>query len=253
MNQFLQTTSLWRHEAFPAVVIALLVGCATTKNNTDEPTEIEPAPIHATTTQHEDDAVVALYNEQDSVDLASIKISKTKSVSDSVQKGQEIEATGMKPTNEKPNDSLVSDDQPRRTSMPNRDQKKKGSTRVGGIRKAVAVDVAASELFGKWKIDQEKSSADFLRADAILFLTDGRMRIWRDNSVEDGRWSWNNSDGLKTGGLDGVPFSLGTFEVVDRTIVITSIDDKIVVLIPDRIFIAPTRVLAAPNISEKVQ
>ena len=87
----------------------------------------------------------------------------------------------------------------------------------------------------------------------MLFLADGRMRIWREKGVEDGRWSWNKSDGLKTGGLDGVPFSLGDFELVDGTIVITSNDDKSVVLIPDRIFIAPPRVLTPPNSSDKVQ
>lgn len=108
-------------------------------------------------------------------------------------------------------------------------------------------------LFGKWKVDQEKSNADFLRADAVLFLADGRMRIWREKGVEDGRWSWNKSDGLKTGGLDGVPFSLGAFEIVDGTVVITSNNDKIVVLIPDRIFIAPPRRLNPPNNSEKIR
>ncbi len=260
MKTFPQMISLWRQTALTIVALVISVGCKTPAKNTDDLAEVEPAPIVNTTIQKDDDAVVALYNEPDSADLAPTTNSRTKASSggvpkpESVQKNAPIESTGKEPaTTEKPADLLTSDDQPRRTSMPTRDQKKKKPTKVGGVRKAVTVDLAASELFGKWKIDQEKSSADFLRADAVLFLADGRMRIWREKGVEDGRWSWNKSDGLKTGGLDGVPFSLGSFEVVNKTVVITSNDDKSVVLIPDRIFIAPPHVLIPPNSSDKVQ
>ena len=259
MKTSTQPISHWRQTALTIVVLIISVGCATPAKNTDDLAEAEPAPIVNTTIQKDDDAVVALYNEADSADLAPTTNSRTKASSgsvpnpESVQKDAPIESTGKEPANDKPADLFTSDDQPRRTSMPTRDQKKGKPTRGGGVRKAVTVDLAASELFGKWKIDQEKSSADFLRADAVLFLADGRMRIWREKGVEDGRWSWNKNDGLKTGGLDGVPFSLGAFELVDGTIVITSNDDKSVVLIPDRIFIAPPRVLTPPNTSNKVQ
>ena len=259
MKQFAKTTSIWRHTAFQTVVSLLLVGCATTRENTDEPAEKEPTPIVSTTIQHEDDAVVALYQESNSSGTDTATNSRTKASSGNVPKPEtaQIDAptdsTSKDLAKEIPVDLSTSDDQPRRTSMPSRDQKKKIATRVGGVRKAVVVDVAASELFGKWKVDPEKSSAGFLRADAVLFLPDGRMRIWRDKSVEDGRWSWNKSDGLKSGGLDGVPFSLGAFEIVDGTVVITSEDDKRIVLTPDRIFIAPPRTLNPLNNSEKVQ
>ena len=259
MKHFLQIIFAWRHIALTTFVFVLLFGCATTVKNTDEPAEKEPAPIVETTIQQEDDSVVALYQEPDSSSIASATNSrtKTKAVSEanheSLLNAPPTDSTSKDVANEKVPETSAAEDQPRRTSMPIRDQKKKKPTKVGGVRKAVAVDAAASELFGKWKIDQEKSSADFLRADAVLFLADGRMRIWREKSVEDGRWSWNKSDGLKTGGLDGVPFSLGAFELVDGTIVITSNDDKSVVLIPDRIFIAPPRVLTPPNSSDKVQ
>ena len=259
MKTSTQPISHWRQTTLTIVAFIILIGCKTPAKNTDDLAEAEPAPIVNTTIQKDDDAVVALYNEADSADLAPTTNSRTKASSgsvpnpESVQKDAPIESTGKEPANDKPADLFTSDDQPRRTSMPTRDQKKGKPTRGGGVRKAVTVDLAASELFGKWKIDQEKSSADFLRADAVLFLADGRMRIWREKGVEDGRWSWNKSDGLKTGGLDGVPFSLGAFELVDGTIVITSNDDKSVVLIPDRIFITPPRVLTPPKSSDKVQ
>ena len=254
MKTFPQMISLWRQTALTIVALVISVGCKTPAKNTDDLAEVEPAPIVSTTIQKDDDAVVALYNEPDSADLAPTTNSRTKASSggvpnpESVLKDSPPESTEKEATTtEKPNGLSTSDDQPRRTSMPTRDQKKGKPIRGGGVRKAVTVDLAASELFGKWKIDQEKSSADFFRADAVLFLADGRMRVWREKGVEDGRWSWNKSDGLKTGGLDGVPFSLGAFEIVNGTVVITSTDDKVVVLIPDRIFIAPPRVLNPPN------
>lgn len=259
MKTSIQLIFHWRHIALTIVAVILSVGCKTPAKNADDLPEVEPAPIVNTTIQKDDDAVVALYNEPDSADLAPTTNSRTKASSGSVPNPKgvlidaPIESNGKKPITEKPTDLVTVDDQPRRTSMPTRDQKKGKPTRGGGVRKAVTVDLAASEIFGKWKIDQEKSSADFLRADAVLFLADGRMRIWREKSVEDGRWTWNKNDGLKTGGLDGIPFSLGAFELVDGTIVITSIDDKSVVLIPDRIFIAPPRILTPPNSSDNVQ
>jgi hypothetical protein len=259
MKTSIRLISHWRHVALTIVAVILTVGCKTPAKNTDDLAEVEPAPIVNTTIQKDDDAVVALYNEPDSADLAPTTNSRTKASSaivpspESVQIDAPIELSGKEPTTEKPADLVTADDQPRRTSMPTRDQKKGKPTRGGGVRKAVAVDLAASELFGKWKIDQEKSSKDFLRADAVLFLADGRMRIWREKSIEDGRWTWNENDGLKTGGLEGVPFSLGAFELMDGTIVITSNDDKIVVLIPDRIFIAPPSIVTPPKSSDKVQ
>lgn len=259
MKHFSQMIFAWRHVASTTFIFVVLFGCATTVKNTDEPAEKEPAPIVETTIQQEDDSVVALYQEPDSSSTASATNSRTKTkvVSEANQESilnvPPTDSTSKDVANEKVPATSAAEDQPRRTSMPNRDQKKKKPTKVGGVRKAVAVDAAASELFGKWKVDQEKSNADFLRADAVLFLADGRMRIWREKGVEDGRWSWNKSDGLKTGGLDGVPFSLGAFEIVDGTVVITSNNDKIVVLIPDRIFIAPPRGLNPPNNSEKIR
>ena len=259
MKTSTQPISHWRHIALTIVAVILSVGCKTSTKNTDDLAEVEPAPIVNTTIQKDDDVVVALYNEPDSADLAPTTNSRTKASSgsvpnpESVQIDAPIELNGKEPTTEKLVDLVTADDQPRRTSMPTRDQKKGKPARGGGVRKAVTIDLAASELFGKWKIDQEKSSADFLRADAVLFLADGRMRVWREKGIEDGRWTWNKNDGLKTGGLDGVPFSLGAFELVDGTIVLTSNDDKSVVLIPDRIFIAPSRILTLPNSSDKVQ
>ena len=258
MKHFAQMILALRQVALTTFIFVLLVGCASTAVNSDEPPEKEPAPIVESTIQQEEDSIVALYQAPDPSGTASATNSRTKTGGGSVAKQEslpnapETVPTSTDLTNEKVSETSAAEDQPRRTSMPTRDQKKKTPARVGGVRKSVAIDAAASELFGKWRVDQEKSNAGFLRADAILFLADGRMRIWREKGVEDGRWSWNKSDGLKTGGLDGVPFSLGAFEIVNGTVVITSTDDKVVVLIPDRIFIAPPRVLNPPNNSEKV-
>jgi len=112
----------------------------------------------------------------------------------------------------------------------------------GGVRKALPVAQAASPLFGKWTVDTERSSKGFVNADSILFLADGRLRVWKGGAPEDGRWTWGPSDGIKTGGIDGVPLTLGPFEQQAGEVIITqsgSGEIQTLVLQPDRLFVAP--------------
>lgn len=263
MKYFSQTILWGRYTVFVGVIFVGCVGCNTSPKDIDEIPSPEPAPIVETTIQHEDDVVVVLYDASDPsarmptsnsrVRLSESGVAQTSPTEDGVaEQGGVRQGAATDPSKSNPpkgNLDGVSDsqNQPRRTSMPSRDQKNKKAPPVGGVRKALPIDHTASELFGKWRVDQEKSSVGFLRAEFVLFLSDGRMRIWRDGIVEDGRWSWNKVSGIKTGGLDGVPFSLGTFGVVEKNVVITSDDDKSIVLIPDRIFIVPPPVVLPPK------
>ena len=126
-----------------------------------------------------------------------------------------------------------------KTSMPGR-QRGDGA-RLGGVRKAVPVDRAASVVFGMWKVDKSASSSELLEADRVLFLDDGRMRVWRGSRPEDGRWTWTMDGGVKTGGLNGVAFSLGDFEMEGDLLVLSTDPVTRVVLTPDRVFISPKR------------
>lgn len=263
MKYFLQTILRWQCALFMGVVFFESVGCQNSPKDTDEIPSPDPAPIVEKTIQHEDDVVVVLYDAPDSsVRTPTLNTGerlgqggvtqnlRTKGGATELGSAGQVAATDPSNSNslkEKVSGVADSKNQPRRTSMPDRDQKGKKKPPVGGVRKASPVDHTASELFGKWKVDQEKSSADFIRADFILFLNDGRMRVWRGGIAEDGRWSWNKVSGIKTGGLEDVPFSLGNFDVIEKNVIITSDEDKSVVLIPDRFFIVPPPVDPSPK------
>lgn len=130
-------------------------------------------------------------------------------------------------------------DKPYRTSMPAREKAGVKAARLGGVRKATPVDQQASALFGLWMVDPAGTSADLMDAQRVLFLADGRMRVWKKAGSEDGRWTWTSDAGVKTGGIEGVAFSLGEFEEQNGNITISLDPENKVVLIPDRMFHAP--------------
>ena len=207
--------------------VLLLIGCESTPTDSEALRGKEAeAPIVATLTQHEEDAVIPFFQEPEVA-------ARTVGVVERVERD-------APPA---PADAVVN--QPKRTSMPNRTASNKPVVRGAGVRKAVPVDVAAAGLFGKWKVDQEHSSTQILRAASVLFLPDGRMRVWRDGGVEDGRWSWSAGDGVKTGGLDGVAFALGSFEELNGVMTLSIDRVPVVVLTPDRMFVAPPLPAAA--------
>lgn len=130
-------------------------------------------------------------------------------------------------------------DKPYRTSMPAREKAGAKASRLGGVRKATPVDQQASALFGLWMVDPSGTSVDLVDAQRVLFLADGRMRVWKKTGSEDGRWTWTSDAGVKTGGIEGVAFSLGEFEEQGGNITISLDPENKVVLIPDRMFHAP--------------
>ncbi len=234
-------------------MLIVATGCEIPERAKDLPPQIAQPKV-VSTTQPEDDAVVPQYQEPQLNSKPSDRNARSRSsvvtttpaattglVADD-QKSSEgrPELTAQDGSADKNDQSQVAKaDEPRRTSMPNRDQKDKKEKNIGGVRKAVPVDLSAAALFGKWKIDHAKTTVDYFRADFVLFLADGRMRIWRGGGVEDGRWTWNKDEGVKTGGLDGVSFALGSFESKDGEFVITGADDRMVVLVPSRVFVPP--------------
>ncbi len=240
------------------LLLVLTYGCATPTPKSDDVDPPMPKAKTVTMIQPEDDAIIPLYKDPETDTGSQPTNSRSKSVASTTPKNiptdeQKSDKSTIKETSgqerpvEKTEVDVVATDTPRRTSMPTRDNKEKKQQRVGGIRKAVPVDRAASVLFGKWKVDQVNSSVDTLRGESVLFMADGRMRVWRNGSVDDGRWTWNKAEGVKTGGLDGVPFLLGTFEIVNGAVTFSMDDDKHIVLTPDRIFIAPKPVLPQPK------
>ncbi len=215
-------------------------GCATkVVDPALEPPQEPVAPIESTLTVHDDDAIVPFYTESDVPTERRFLTEPTNTAK-----------SGPTPTDAKDGstDQVASgDDAPRKTSMPARDPSGRKPARVGGVRKAVPVNRAAAALFGKWRVDLAQSTSGFVEADSILFLADGRMRTWKGGAIEDGRWTWTAESGVKTGGIDGVPISLGNFEVIAGTMSISINEEQRVVLTPDRIFVAPAPLLSPPT------
>ncbi len=208
------------------------------------------APIEQIHTVHDDDAVVPFYTESETPVQRRFLAEPTKpattdpAASDSASDAKDGAASDVKDGSS--DQAANAADAPRKTSMPSRDPSGKKSARVGGVRKAVPVDRAAAALFGKWRVDTAQSTQGFVEADSILFLADGRMRTWKGGVIEDGRWTWTVESGIKTGGIDGVPISLGNFEVVAGTMTISIDEQTRVALTPDRIFVAPAPILSPP-------
>jgi len=242
-----------------ALVLAVLsgvfvfLGCDAQQGmNSRTPVE-EPLPVGTTQTAHEDDVITPLYSHDDSASSAAsntrtptpqsgtIKIPPAPEAKD----GSPAEATGARAERstevEETEQQTAPTDSSRRTSMPQR-RSSKGATIKGGVRKALPIAQAASPLFGKWTVDTERSTKGFVSADSILFLPDGRMRIWNGGTPMDGRWTWEPDEGIKTGGIDGVPFTLGEFDNQPGEVIITNSaggEIQTLVLQPDRLFVAP--------------
>ena len=205
----------------------------------DEPTPI----VEDGVVVHEDDQIVPGFEAaSDRPESASINQRADASPVDPRVVAIEAEAAAKA---EKLGVEPPAEDAKHRTSMP--DRVGTSSPRLGGVRKAVPIDPLASDLFGQWKVDRAATSPELMKADRVLFLADGRMRIWRGSAPEDGRWTWTASDGVKTGGLDGIAFSLGEFEREGGTMVISTDPATRVVLTPDRFFVAPKRLRPAAS------
>lgn len=240
-----------------AVCAAIIcMGCDSQQAATSNASVQEPLPIGTTQTAHEDDVIAPLYSHDDAMKstASSTRTMGSQASTAMTPPTQDTqEAPPAKPQEARPErmtgaeeteEEADSTDPKRRTSMPQR----RGSTTSvvrGGVRKALPVAQAASPLFGKWTVDAERSSKGFVTADSILFLADGRMRIWKGGTPEDGRWTWNSSEGIKTGGLNGVPFTLGDFDQEAGNVIITRSgggETQTLVLQPDRLFVAPPSV-----------
>lgn len=228
------------------LTVALVVtgGCApkAVDPSLEQPVEAG-APIVTTVTAHDEDAIVPFYTESEVVPERRFLAAPTRPES---TQPTEKDAAGAATTAADGAVAATDGTTARRTSMPSRDPAGKKPARLGGVRKAVPVNRAAAALFGKWRIDTAQSTAGFVEADAILFLADGRMRTWKSGKVEDGRWTWTAESGIKTGGVDGVPISLGSFEVVAGTMTVSMSDEQRLVLNPDRLFVAPVLLLPQP-------
>jgi|GEM_PF-847805 len=251
---------------FFVCVVFVVAGCAAQENSSDEPSQAVIPPTAIATTESDEDTIAPLFtadaasatsrsgNSRAQASSAATKDAADKTggettpETDAAHKKDAAPEKDQAVRSEKDAVTDPTDNQSQqRTSMPNRGQKEKKSSTVGGVRKALPVNRAAAALFGKWKVDQSNSTPGFVRADSILFIADGRMRIWRNAAAEDGRWTWTKSDGVKTGGLDNFPLALGLFEQENGVMTISVDGERKVALTPDRLFVAPPPFLPAPK------
>ncbi len=241
---------------FFVCVVFVVAGCAAQENSSGEAGQAVIPSTAIATAQSDEDTIAPLFTadtasatSRSGNSRAQAGLATTKDPADKTT--PETEATQEKDQAVRSEKDAVTDpadgQSQQRTSMPNRGQKEKKSLAVGGVRKALPVNRAAAALFGKWKVDESNSTPGFVRADSILFIADGRMRIWRNGAAEDGRWTWTKSDGVKTGGLDNFPLALGLFEQENGVMTVSVDGERKVALTPDRLFVAPPPFLPAPK------
>jgi len=229
------------------------MGCDSQQGASSRALAQEPPPVGTTQTAHEDDVIAPLYKHDEAASSAAANTRTSTPPPGTIKTpaapkaagDPSAETTGARAERttdaaENP-ERAASTDPERRTSMPQR-RGSTGATVKGGVRKALSVAQAASPLFGRWTVDTERSSKGFVNADSILFLADGRMRVWRGGAPEDGRWTWDSREGIKTGGVERLPFTLGVFDLEAGEVIVTRSGDgeiQTLVLRPDRLFVAP--------------
>ncbi len=214
--------------------------------STGEPVPESPRPAATISTEdrgvivHEDDAIVPGYT----VAQGSSGAQNSRADTDAADP-KRVAAEAAAKHDEKVTVGSDEPSAPHRTSMPERRNATK--TRAGGVRKAAPVASEASPVLGLWRVERTHTTEGQLEADRVLFVADGRMRIWHAGKPEDGRWTWTKEDGVKTGGLERVAIVLGEFEVEGVTLTLSTDPTTRVVLSPDRLFVAPASLRPDPS------
>ncbi len=113
------------------------------------------------------------------------------------------------------------------------------STRRRPRLRPVPVDQAASPLFGMWRIDSERSDPAIATYERIWFSPDGRCRGWSKGTSTDATWTWQPKEGVIVVGLDSMGSEFPTFSWLGGSLELVDIDDRRIVLVPDRFFVKP--------------
>jgi hypothetical protein len=103
----------------------------------------------------------------------------------------------------------------------------------------VPVDLAAAPLFGMWRVDTERSDPTIATYERIWFSPDGRCRGWSNGTSADATWTWQPKEGVIVVGLDSMGSEFPTFTWLGGTLELVDIDDRKIVLVPDRLFVKP--------------
>jgi len=222
-----------------SAALVAFVGCSSTP-----PVPVASAPVAPIVEDrgvivHEEDAVVDGYAAESERNLQSSRADAE--AADPRAVAEQAAAAAAK-SREADSVATEAPAAPHKSSMPPR--RSGGTARPGSVRKAAPVDQQAAPLFGLWSIDQTQSTQEQCAADRVLFLADGRMRVWHDGAPEDGRWSWSADTGVRTGGIERVAVELGEFELEPdgKTMVLSPDPTRRVVLVPARMFVAPPSV-----------
>jgi len=113
------------------------------------------------------------------------------------------------------------------------------STRRRPRLRPVPVDLAASPLFGMWRIDLERSDPAVATYDRIWFSADGRCRGWSKGVSTDATWTWQPKEGVIVVGLDSIGSEFPKFNWLGGTLELVDLEDRRIVLVPDRLFVKP--------------
>lgn len=106
----------------------------------------------------------------------------------------------------------------------------------------VPVDQAASPLFGMWRVDAGRSDPSIATYERIWFSPDGRCRGWSKGASTDATWTWQVKEGVIVVGLDSMGSEFPKFTWLNGTLELVDLEDRKIVLVPDRFFVKPAPV-----------
>jgi hypothetical protein len=94
-------------------------------------------------------------------------------------------------------------------------------------------------MFGLWRVDAERSDPAISGYERVWFSPDGRCRAWSKGTSTDATWTWQVKEGVTVVGLDSMGSEFPKFTWLGGTLELLDVEDRRIVLVPDRLFVKP--------------
>jgi len=97
-----------------------------------------------------------------------------------------------------------------------------------------------------WRVDAGRSDPSIATYERIWFSPDGRCRGWSEGVSTDATWTWQVKEGVIVVGLDSMGSEFPSFNWIGGVLELVDLEDRRIVLVPDRFFVKPAPVRGAP-------
>ena len=91
-----------------------------------------------------------------------------------------------------------------------------------------------------WRVDTERSDPAIATYERIWFSPDGRCRGWSNGTSANATWTWQPKEGVIVVGLDSMGSEFPSFSWIGGVLELVDLEDRRIVLVPDRFFVKPT-------------